>query len=977
MQSEFYNKILNSVHDHIVVVSDDFHIIYHNYSFETLLLLLGKDQSVFRGRDLRSVLPQPLKDIIPSIEECFRRGEIIRQTLSLSILNTPTYLKLVAIPDYSGNTVQNIQIILRNTTDVELQRRELNQKVQFFSQLVRYAPLGVFLIDLDNTSMTISHWNPAMSDNFSLSESEVFGRDLKDIYPFSDLYEEISPAIHAITQTGLFYKIPELTIPPLRKDSGSVRYFYLNLVPIKQDSGPIYNVLGIMDDITEQTLEDRKLQKYKSRLESSLEKTSNQLDETTAEISSILNNSSGVCIFSLDSNLNYRVFNAYHKLLMARIFNREIRKGDSYLELIASNPAFHDLMEKYLKNALYGVIVKTETELIADIREPQFYDTLITPLYSEKQEIKGVTVILIDTTDLRRSEKEAFIFKTVADNASYGVMITDETFQIHYCNRYWENLFGYAEYSLTGKKADLIFHEKNLTRIRQSIRKFREGGGAMSQLELDLKTVDHEHMTVLLNIVVYGKDKSNPEGIAFTCMDITPMKDAREAIILARDNAEKASVMKSSFVANMSHEIRTPLNSIIGFSRLLEAELTSDKQKGLLNSLVASSRILKGLISDILDFSKIEAGKMTLASDIIESRDFFIQLFQMFSIQAGNKNLTFSVVSRGKIPKRFVSDSIRVRQVLINLLGNAMKFTGSGIVTLSIEYAAEERQFIMSVADSGVGIPAADINLIFNPFEQKEKEDKRRFEGTGLGLSITKQLIELMNGAISVSSEEYKGSLFRIVIPVETYGNDVIDLPEWSFVPEIQIENPVCYSTVSFPEYPGFQKKWGYTLVYAANPDDLPADVLTDRSSILIHKYSETVSVYNDMARICLCSPDEILNREDSAAVKYIIEGLSDESVFAKVRSCLAALNQGRMEKEPDFSLLSGGDIDVLLHAVETKDSTEIRKMAVILKNCGTDGSVLSEEVMDALENFEIPRLNSKLEKVANSLKEYIGGSHE
>ena len=977
MQSEFYKKILNSVHDHIVVVSKDYRVIYYNQSFETLLLLLGKDLSDFSGRDLTNLLPESLKEIIPSMEDCFRKGEIIRQIFSLSILNTPSYIDLVVIPDYSGNTVQSIQIILRDATDVELQRQELNQKVQFFSQLVRYAPLGVFLIDLDNTSMTISHWNPAMTDNFILSESEALGRDLKEIYPFSVLYKEISAAVDAIIQTRLFYKIPELAIPPHKQDSGSIRYFNLNLVPIKQDSGPIFNILGIMDDITEQTLKDRKLQKYKSKLESNLEKTSNQLDETTAEISSILNNSSGVCIFSLDSYLNYRVFNTYHKLIMSRMFKKEIREGDSYLELIRSNPEFHDLMEKYLSNALYGVIVKTEIELKIDIMGPQFYDTLISPLYSEQLEIMGVTVILIDTTDLRQSEKEAFIFKTVADNANYGVMITDQLFQIHYCNRYWETLFGYAEYSLTGKKADIIFHEDNLSRIRQSIRKFSDGGGAMSQLELDLQTVNNEYMTVLLNIVVYGTDKSNPEGIAFTCMDITPMKDAREAIILARDNAEKASVLKSSFVSNMSHEIRTPLNSIIGFSRLLETELTSEKQKGLLNSLVSSSRILKGLISDILDFSKIEAGKMTLDSDIIESREFFLQLFQMFSIQAGNKNLTFSVVSTGKIPERFVSDSIRIRQILMNLLGNAIKFTDSGIVTLFIEYTAEERQFIISVSDSGMGIPTADINLIFNPFEQKEKEDKRRFEGTGLGLSISKQLIELMNGTIRVSSEEYKGSRFRITIPVETYGNDLIELPAWSSTPEIEIENPVCFSTVFFPEYAGFQKKWGYSLVNVETPEGLPAEALADGSSIFIHKYSEPVPVYNSMTRICICSPKEMINREDSPAVKYIIDGLPDDTVFAKVRSYLAVLKIDRIEKEPDFSQLSDGEIEELLHAVETKDSTEIHRMTAILQTCGAYGPVLSDEIMAALENFEIPLLNVKLEEVANSLKKYKGDSHE
>ncbi|MFO1460966.1 MAG: two-component regulator propeller domain-containing protein [Verrucomicrobiota bacterium] len=257
------------------------------------------------------------------------------------------------------------------------------------------------------------------------------------------------------------------------------------------------------------------------------------------------------------------------------------------------------------------------------------------------------------------------------------------------------------------------------------------------------------------------------------------LEAARAAADSARAQAEAANAAKSEFLANMSHEIRTPMNAILGFSELLRTQMAASKDRNYLDAISSSGRTLLALINDILDLSKIEAGKLELQYEPVCVPRLVDEIQRLFSIKASEKGIQLLVEMDPKLPRGLMLDEVRLRQVLFNVVGNALKFTEKGQVKIRAradyvcdgvpEGSATEDEnhvnLILEVADTGIGIPKEQREHIFGAFSQVAGQSTRKFGGTGLGLTITKRLTEMMHGRITVESEPGQGSTFRFTFP--------------------------------------------------------------------------------------------------------------------------------------------------------------------------------------------------------------------
>ncbi|MBC8507058.1 MAG: response regulator [Anaerolineales bacterium] len=390
-------------------------------------------------------------------------------------------------------------------------------------------------------------------------------------------------------------------------------------------------------------------------------------------------------------------------------------------------------------------------------------DLTITPIANEQGEILNFIAIKQDITERKRAEREIHLqkqyFETLVQENPVAIVVLDLDRRILDLNPAFETLFGYSADEVLGKDLDDLIVQDEEDSAARGYTSEVEAGFHIHQItkrqRKDGTLVDVELFAMPVEVI------GEKAALFALYHDISEM-------VKARQEAELAAQAKADFLANMSHEIRTPLNAVIGMTSLLLETPLNDEQREYAQTVRTSGDGLLSIINDILDFSKIEAGKLELEQQPFIVREAIESSLDLIAPAASQKGLEIAYLVEDDTPPAIVGDVTRVRQVLVNLLGNAMKFTEQGEIVVRVEGKAlgDNRYDIdFSVRDTGIGIPEERVDSLFQSFTQVDASTTRKYGGTGLGLAISKQLVELMGGEIGVHSELGKGSVFHFSIP--------------------------------------------------------------------------------------------------------------------------------------------------------------------------------------------------------------------
>jgi len=514
-----------------------------------------------------------------------------------------------------------------------------------------------------------------------------------------------------------------------------------------------------------------------------------QVDENSLSISD-LNNSTEFTFFNYGNKNNNTAFQTSNTInIMGRSWKVTLHGSQSFIaNLHLANKyqalvdgVFLTVFSMFFIFALQLFFYRRAQRIKLKVEAAKKHEQILEQANSKLEiEVKLRTQQIADISTLQRS---------ILDSASYSIIATDKDGLITEFNPAAEKLLGYKASEIIGIKNPSIFHvEDEVVKKAQQLTKelnkpikpgFEVFVVKATPTEPDINQWTYidsngKHIQINLSITSLLNNRGQVVGFLGIAFDLTQQIKHEEALAQAKELAEQSSKAKSEFLANMSHEIRTPMNGILGTLQLLQEQPLNEKSQEYLKKSLYSTRALTTIINDILDFSKIEAGKLSLESMHFELNELINHLESDLALFANEKGIYLRFISN--IDHNYwIGDPVRLRQIFINLISNAIKFTHEGGVTVEFKLTDDNKIYGI-VSDTGIGISQNAIDRLFERFEQAETSTTREYGGTGLGLPITKSLISLMKGEIKVTSTLNSGSQFCVYLPLKKANIKAIDL---------------------------------------------------------------------------------------------------------------------------------------------------------------------------------------------------------